>query len=330
MPGCAGRAGAVGGSAPALFASRHGSARPAVCDRLGAGRRVHHVGRPYDTVSFLSDYGTADEFAGVVKAVIRDLARHVTVIDITHEVRPHDVRAGSLALVRAIQYLPSGVVLAVVDPGVGTDRRAVAVEVAGGEGVLVGPDNGLLAPAAAMAGGADRAVELTETEFHLAAPGSTFAGRDVFAPVAAHLCNGVDLNDLGEPVDPATLVPQLVPVPRDDDGELVGEVLWVDRFGNAQLNIGPEDVDGWGDVVRLRAGGEVRSATVATAFADIGAGVGLVVDAYGMLAVSLDRRPAADELHLAPGDEIRLAPLTEGEGRPVGATTAVSFPTARQ
>src|SRR5690349_7538849 len=97
----------------------------------------------YDTVSFLSDYGLADEFVGVVKAVVRDLAPHATVIDLTHGVPAHDVRAGSLALARCIQYVPSGVVLAVVDPGVGTGRRAVAVEVAGGEGVLVGPDNGL-------------------------------------------------------------------------------------------------------------------------------------------------------------------------------------------
>ena len=218
------------------------------------------MGRSYDTVSFLSDFGTADEFVGVVKAVIRDLARHVTVLDLTHEIPPHDVRAGSLALVRAIQYLPSGVVVAVVDPGVGTQRRAIAVEVAGGEGVLVGPDNGLLAPAAAMAGGAERAVSLTDTTYHLAAPGATFAGRDVFAPVAAHLCNGVDLAELGEPVDPVTLLPQVVPVSREEGGELVGEVLWVDRFGNAQLNVGPEDVDGWGDQIQLRFGDTVRTA----------------------------------------------------------------------
>ena len=91
----------------------------------------------YDTVSFLSDYGLADEFAGVVKAVIRDLAPHVAVIDLTHEIPPHDIRAGSLALARCIQYVPSGVVLAVVDPGVGTARRALAVEIAGGAGVVV-------------------------------------------------------------------------------------------------------------------------------------------------------------------------------------------------
>ena len=119
------------------------------------------MGRRYETISFLSDFGTADEFVGVVHSVVRDLAPHVRVIDLTHGIAPFDVRAGSLALARSISYVASGVVLAVVDPGVATARRAIAVEVAGGEGVLVGPDNGLLAPAVALAGGAERAVELT-------------------------------------------------------------------------------------------------------------------------------------------------------------------------
>src|SRR6478752_10705328 len=133
------------------------------------------MGRRYDTVSFLSDWGLADEFVGVVKAVLRDLAPHAVVSDLSHQITPFDVRAGSLALARSISYLPTGVVLAVVDPGVGTSRRAVAVEVAGGEGVLVGPDNGLLGPAVGVLDGAGRAVELTNAAFHLAsATGATF------------------------------------------------------------------------------------------------------------------------------------------------------------
>ncbi len=291
------------------------------------GHRVPGVGRRYDTVSFLSDFGTTDEFAGVVKAVIRDIARHVVVIDLTHDIAPHDVRAASLALVRSIQYVPSGVVLAVVDPGVGTERRAIAVEVAGGEGVLVGPDNGLLAPAAAMAGGAERAVVLTNPAYQLAAPGSTFAGRDVFAPVAAHLCNGVDLLELGEAIDPGALLPQVVPVSREEGDEVVGEVLWVDRFGNAQLNIGPDEVEAWGDQVRLRFGEVNRVARVTTSYGGIGGGIGLVVDSYGLLSVSLDRRNAADELSLGAGAEVRLSALADDEPGPAGGvTTAVSFP----
>src|SRR3954451_13929619 len=129
------------------------------------------MGRTYDTITFLSDYGMADEFVGVVKSVIRSIAPEVAVIDLTHEIDPQDVRGAGLTLARSAQYLVPGVVLAVVDPGVATPRRAIAVEVGGGQSVLVGPDNGLLAPAVAMVGGADRAVELSNEDFHLPAPG---------------------------------------------------------------------------------------------------------------------------------------------------------------
>jgi S-adenosylmethionine hydrolase len=302
--------------------------------RLGAGHLIGHGGTGsvdgvpaeeprFDTVSFLTDYGTRDEFVGVVKAVIRDLAPHVTVLDLTHEIAPFDVRAGSLALARCMAYVPSGVVLAVVDPGVGTDRRAVAIEVAGGAGVLVGPDNGLLAPAVAMAGGAERAVSLTDESYHLAAPGATFAGRDVFAPVAAHLCNGVDLGELGEAVDPALLLPGTVPLPRTEDGGVMTEVLWIDRYGNCQLNVGPDDLVTLataGDRLRLEIGlptdptGVVtRVARRADAFAGIaGGGVGLVLDSYGMLALSIDRGSAADHLGVGVGDQVFLTSFDAG------------------
>lgn len=295
-------------------------------------RRPGSVGRVprFDTISFLTDYGTADEFVGVVKSVVRDIAPHVTVIDLTHEIPPFDVRAGSLALARCIGYVPAGVVLAVVDPGVATDRRAVAIEVAGGAGVIVGPDNGLLAPAVAMAGGADRAVELTNPEYQLGAPGATFAGRDVFAPAAAHLCNGVDLFELGPEIDPGLLLPATVPLPREEDDTIVAEVLWVDRFGNAQLNVGPDDLPAaWGDDVQLRivdptdpSGPRLRRAVRATSFAALPpGGAGLVLDSYGMLAVALDQRSAADELGLATGDQVTLASLDA----PPAVETPVTF-----
>jgi len=262
----------------------------------------------YDTISFLSDYGLADEFVGVVKGVIRTIAPHVTVIDLTHDIAPHDTRAGALALARSVQYVPPGVVLAVVDPGVGTSRRAVAVEVGDGSGVLVGPDNGLLAPAVAMSGGADRAVELTETAYQLPSPGPTFAGRDVFAPAAAHLCAGVALDALGPEIDPVTLLPGIVPLTRIEDGALVGEVLWVDRFGNAQLNVDPEEVAAMGDVVTLRWSDKTRTAHRAGTYDDLGPGrIGLIVDSYGLLSVALARRSASDELHLHAGDAVTLA-----------------------
>jgi S-adenosylmethionine hydrolase len=269
----------------------------------------------FDTVSFLSDYGLEDEFVGVVTSVIRGIAPHVTVIDVTHGVPPHDVRAGGLALARAAQYLAPGVVLAVVDPGVGTDRRAVAVEVGDGGAVFVGPDNGVLASAVAMLGGAGAAVELTDPSFHLPAPGPTFAGRDVFAPAAAHLCNGAALADLGEAVDPAALLPGVLPVSRMEGDRLVAEVLWVDRYGNVQLNVGPDEVDAFGDRVVLELHDGVRTAGRAGAYGAIGPGaVGLVVDSYGLVSIAADRQSAAAELGLGPGDTVMLQPAQDDAG----------------
>jgi S-adenosylmethionine hydrolase len=266
------------------------------------------MGRHHQTISFLSDYGFADEFVGVVHSVIRGIAPHVTVVDICHEVPAHDIRAGGLTLVRAVQYLAPGIVLAVVDPGVATDRRAIAVEVGeDGEAVFVGPDNGLLAPAVSLVGGAVRAVELTNTEFHLPAPGPTFAGRDIFGPVAAHLCNGAELTDFGPLVDPDALRPGLVPLSREEGGLLETEVLWVDRFGNVQLNVGPEEVDSFGERVMVRWNEHVRTAARVEAFDDIAAGeLGLLVDSYGLMALALNRTSAADELGLRAGDSVTL------------------------
>lgn len=263
----------------------------------------------YDTISFLSDFGTADEFVGVVRSVLRTLAPHAAVVDLTHGIPPFDVRAGGLALARAVQYVAPGVVLAVVDPGVGTDRRAVAIEVAGGDGVFVGPDNGLLASAVSLAGGAERAVALTDERWHLPAPGPTFAARDVFAPVAAHLASGVPLEELGEPVDPAVLVPGLMPLTRREGDVLVAEVLWVDRYGNAQLNVDPDELDLPSGHARLDFAGSSRRARLVRTYADIPAGeIGLVVDSYGMVSVCVDRGSARDLLGLPAGTEVRIEP----------------------
>jgi len=265
----------------------------------------------FDTISFLSDYGLSDEFVGVCKAVIRRIAPQASVIDICHEIPPHDVRAGSLALARAAQYLPAGVVLGVVDPGVGSDRRALAVEGVDGESCFVGPDNGLLASAVAMTGGAGRAVSLTNEEYQLPAPGPTFAGRDIFAPAAAYLCAGVELTELGEAIDPLTLLPSILPLTQDEDGKVVGEVLWVDRFGNVQLNVDPEELEPMGDAVTLRYGDQVRTAVRAATYDELGPGqIGLVIDSYGLVSVALARRSAADELRLQAPTEVSLEPAS--------------------
>lgn len=278
------------------------------------------MGRRYDTISFLSDYGTDDEFVGVVKSVIRDLAPHVSVIDLTHGIAPFDVRAGSLALARSISYVASGVIVAVVDPGVGTDRRGIAIEVAGGEGVLVGPDNGVLAPAVAMAGGAGRAVSLTNADYQLEAPGATFDGRDIFAPAAAHLCNGVDLLELGDAVEADVLFPGMVPLPQVDESTAIAQALWTDRFGNVQLNVGPDDIPStFGDTLEIRisapshaTGGTTRVARRVTSFADVDTGaVGLVTDSNGMLAVVMNQRSAAEELGIDDGDQVVISPLDD-------------------
>ncbi len=292
---------------------------------MAAGTLARAMGARLDTITFLSDYGSTDEFVGVVKSVIRSIAPHVAVIDLTHEVPPHDVRAGSLTLGRAAQYLCPGVVLAVVDPGVGTERRAIAVEVGGGQSYLVGPDNGLLASAVAMSGGATAAVELTNPDYQLAAPGPTFAGRDVFAPAAAHLCAGVPLEDLGPAVDPLSLLPGLMPLSRDEDDTVVSEVLWVDRYGNCQLNADPEDVDRLGPRVQLRWGDDVRTAERAATYEGIAAGqIGLVIDGYGMLSVCLGRRSAAHDLTMSVGTEVTLSAPSDGPGPPVSAPVTLT------
>ena len=269
----------------------------------------------YDTISFLSDYGLSDEFVGVVKSVIRSTAPEVVVVDITHDIAPHDVRAGGLALARSAQYLVPGVVLAVVDPGVGSDRRAVAVEVGDGASVLVGPDNGLLAPAVAMVGGATRAVELTAEHIHLPSAGPTFAGRDVFAPAAAHLCLGAELDELGTPIPVHSLTPGVVPVSRTDGETVHAEVLWIDRFGNLQLNLDPPRWSHW-ECVAAHCGDVGRSTRRVNSFSDLGSGeLGVLVDSYGLVAIAVNRGSAALELSCVEGDSI-----TVESGGPASAT----------
>ena len=269
----------------------------------------------YDTVTLLTDYGTEDEFVGVIKAVIWSVAPHVRIVDLCHEVAPFDVRGGGLMLARSAQYLCPGVVLAVVDPGVGTARRAIAVEVGGGQSVLIGPDNGLLAPAVAMVGGAGRVVELTNPEVQLSAPSGTFAGRDVFAPAAGHLCAGLSFELLGPAVDAVSLLPGLMPISRDEDGGIESEVLWADRYGNLQLNVDPDEVQAWGDQVVVVVGGRRRVARRVRTFGELRTGeLGMLVDSYGLAALVTNRSSAGVELAIAAGDQVRLEPLGDDAG----------------
>lgn len=285
----------------------------------------------YETVTFLSDLGTASEHVGVVKAAIREMAPSVVVIDLTHDIAPFDVRGASLALARSVVYLNNGVIIAAVDPGAGPKRRLIGVEVAQGRGVFLGPDNGLLAPAVAIVGGAERAVVLDQEELQVLAPGDVFAARDILAPVAAALCNGADLYQVGSPVDPGTLLPGVVPIAREENGGLACEVLWVDRFGNCQLNIGVEDLEAlWGegvDRVRVSFSDVVRNVPVVKGFGELGpGGVGLVLDSAGLLCLAVERGSATRELSLGEGEQVMVQP---GQSEP-GISMPVDAPRLRR
>ena len=256
---------------------------------------------------FLSDYGITDPFAGICHAVIARIAPDVRVIDLTHAIEPHDVRQGALSLAAAVPYSPEdAVLLAVVDPGVGTPRRAVAIEAAAR--LLVGPDNGLLWLAAEAAGGAGRAVELPVQ----GDASSTFHGRDVFAPAAARLASGEPLERLGRELDPATLSRIDVPLVEVRRGSLRSHVLGIDRFGNVQLAARPgalaEAELSDAPQVEVRVG--MRSAPLVRArtFADVPAGsLGVITDSTGFLAIVRNRGSAAETLGLGPGDRVVLA-----------------------
>lgn len=217
-----------------------------------------------------------------------------------------------------------GVVLAVVDPTVGTNRRPIAVEVGDGSSVLVGPDNGLLAPAVGLVGGATRVVELRNERYRLGGTACTFDGRDIFGPAAGHLALGVPLTELGPEVDPAGLVPGIVANAAVHPDRVEAEVLWVDHYGNAQLNVDPEDLAHLGDSLELRTADDRRALRRASTYAAIGAGqTGLVVDSYGLVSLAQDRRSCATELSLEPGSAVTLSRLEEAED-PGGGTDAAA------
>lgn len=251
-------------------------------------------------ISFLSDFGHEDEFVGVVHGVIARIAPEVRVIDIGHDFPRGDIQIASLALLRAIQYLPDGVALAVVDPGVGTERPAIAARTPWG--FFVGPDNGVLAAAVAMVGGADLIVAIENDQFRLPAEGATFHGRDVFAPAAAVLASGeAEIGELGPEVDPGVVVPMVIPlVEKDAFGAVSGEVLWVDHFGNAQTNASPADLDSIGleprGDVEVTIGGVEHRLPWVEAYAHVPFGEALLhVDSYGQMAIAV-RDGRADEM----------------------------------
>lgn len=255
----------------------------------------------YDWITFTTDYGLSDGFVAACHGVAARLAPRVRVLDVTHLIPPGDVRRAAAVLAQTVPYLPRAVHVAVVDPGVGTSRRAVAL-LTGDGSALVGPDNGVLPDAADALGGIERAVTLTNPAWHAKRVTATFHGRDIFLPVAAHLAAGATITDAGDPLDPTELIrlPRLTA--RREGDTIISPVLTVDRFGNLQLAGAPVELPR-----ELAVDG--HPAVLGTTFADAPPG-GLVVlvDSAGYLAVAANGANAADLLRKKPGDELWISP----------------------
>jgi hypothetical protein len=260
-------------------------------------------------VTLLTDYGLDDEFVGVCHGVILRIAPDVRIIDVTHGIPRHGVREGALTLRNALPYMPAGVHVAVVDPQVGTERRALALRCAEDDRILVGPDNGLLAPAWERFGGVVEAVDVSRSRHRLEPASATFHGRDLFAPVAAALAAGEPLADAGEPIDPGELATLDLPEPHRDGDALVTHAIARDVYGNIALNVGHAEALEAG--IRLGDAVDVNGheGLVVQTFADVPAGrLLLYEDAWRSLALAVNRGDAAALLDLAPDSEVRLTP----------------------
>jgi S-adenosylmethionine hydrolase len=261
-------------------------------------------------VTFLSDFGLKDDFVGTCHGVMKRIAPEVQIIDITHGIPPQAVLQGALVLANTIEFMPVGVHLAIVDPGVGGPRRPLALEDAEGRR-YVGPDNGLLLPAAQKAG-IVAAHELANPAYALETISRTFHGRDLFSPAAAHLARGVTLAELGPPLDPDGLVTLDIPKPVIGPGRIEATMLYVDSFGNIALNLTRDDVEGIGIVsgarVELELVGERYYAVMARTFVDARPGdVILYEDSYRNMSVAISRGSAARMLRASPGQRIGIA-----------------------
>ena len=255
-------------------------------------------------IVFLTDYGRSDGFVGICHGVMARIAPDAHVIDLTHSVARQDVMRGAVELARAVEYMPTDAVyVAVVDPGVGSDRGAIAV--AAGSALLVGPDNGLLSLAWEELGGVHEAVEIQNPEVLLAPVSRTFHGRDIFAPAAAHLAAGMSLEDLGPTVDLATLVRLDVPGPMVAQGAVGARVTATDGYGNVQLNATERDLEDAGVTVGNVMVVNGRRLPRAGTFAELPEREpGLIVDSDGYLAIVVNQGNAAQMLGLAAGDVV--------------------------
>jgi S-adenosylmethionine hydrolase len=265
-------------------------------------------------VSLLTDFGVRDVSASICRAVVLGICPDAEVIDLTHEVRKYAIRDGALALWCALPYLPIGVHVAVVDPGVGTARRPLAIRAGRGD-VLVGPDNGLLVPAAGRLGGIDAVRELANADYRLPVVASTFHGRDIFAPAAAHLARGAAFETLGPAIEPGSLVPSPLPVARVVDGVVETEVVYEDTFGNVKLSALAADVrDAFGEPagrrfeVRVEAGPPLDLRWGRT-FGELGPGDPLLYeDSYGRACIAINQGSAVAALGVRDGHRLEIRP----------------------
>ena len=260
-------------------------------------------------VTFLSDFGLQDDFVGTCHGVIKGIAPEAQIIDLSHGIPPQHVLQGALVLANTLQYMPVGVHLAVVDPGVGGVRRPLALRDASGR-FFVGPDNGLLIPAAERAGIA-AAHELANPTYALETVSRTFHGRDLFAPAAAHLARGVPVEELGPPVGVDALVRLDLPEPELGQSRIGATILYVDNFGNIALNLTREHVEQVGIIpgtqVELELGGERVFAVAARTFADARVGdIILYEDSYRNMSVAVSGGDAAELLSANAGQSVRI------------------------
>lgn len=268
-------------------------------------------------VALLTDFGSADVYAGVMKGVIAGIAPGAAVVDLSHEVPPQDVESGAFALLFSYRFFPAGTVFCcVVDPGVGTGRRALAVEIGrtaggrppGGHGgvFVVCPDNGLLTPLLEHGDEVTRAVVLDDPTYHLPRPSATFHGRDIFAPVAAHLATGVELAALGSAAEADELTRLTWPRPKSDGDAWTAEIVHVDGFGNLISNLpGTALVDrpgAWRVIL-----GERKATAVHATFGEVEVGEPVAyVGSSGYLEVAVRQGSAAREWQAGRGSLLRV------------------------
>jgi S-adenosylmethionine hydrolase len=256
-------------------------------------------------IVFCTDYGLADGFVGVCHGVMARIAPEARIIDLTHEVPRQDVLRGALTISRAVPYMPADAVyVAVVDPGVGSERRSIVVSTGSGD-LLVGPDNGVLSLAWESLGGAQTAVAIEDERVMLSPVSKTFHGRDVFAPAAAHLARGFAVSDVGPPIDVEELRVVEMPGPMVAPGAVGTRVIEVDSFGNVQLGARPGDLAAAGVVTPLTVSG--RTVPLVSIFADVPEGeLAAIVDSQGCLALVVNHGSAAQMLNLKAGSAVVL------------------------